>query len=204
MEMARTGRAVPRRHLGRRVDSAHLVQRAHHRRAGRPAGRTGLRRDGGGRDAHDRRQLPGPLGTLGGLLAGATPFGLGLGWLASNFALDIQLQALEGQKRARTLSSPSLMTVDNQPATVASGQKFPIISVTSVGGAQQASVTYTDVTTRLQVTPRVVGDGRILMTIAVKDDVFLKLVQRAGLDRPGREHPATRSLRPRSSTAARS
>ena len=118
--------------------------------------------------------FPAPLGTLGGLLAGATPFGLGLGWLASNFALDIQLQALEGQKRARTLSSPSLMTVDNQPATVASGQKFPIISVTVVGGAQQASVTYTDVTTRLQVTPRVVGDGRILMTIAVKDDVFLE------------------------------
>jgi type IV pilus assembly protein PilQ len=128
--------------------------------------------------------FPASLGTIGGLLAGATPFGLGLGWLASNFALDIQLQALEGQKRARTLSSPSLMTVDNQPATVASGQKFPIISVTVVGGAQQASVTYTDVTTRLQVTPRVVGDGRILMTIAVKDDVFLQPVTGAGLIAP--------------------
>lgn len=128
--------------------------------------------------------FPAALGTIGGLLAGSTPFGLGLGWLASNFALDIQLQALEGQKRARTLSSPSLMTVDNQPATVASGQKFPIISVTVVGGAQQASVTYTDVTTRLQVTPRVVGDGRILMTIAVKDDVFLQPVTGAGLIAP--------------------
>ena len=76
------------------------------------------------------------------------------------------------------------MTVDNQPATVASGQKFPIISVTVVGGAPQASVTYTDVTTRLQVTPRVVGDGRILMTIAVKDDVFLSSVSGAGLIAP--------------------
>ena len=128
--------------------------------------------------------LPASLGTIGGLLAGATPFGLGLGWLASNFALDIQLQALEGQKRARTLSSPSLTTVDNQPATVASGQKFPIISVTVVGGALQPSITYTDITTRLQVTPRVVGDGRILMTIAVKDDVFLNPVQGAGLVAP--------------------
>jgi type II secretory pathway component GspD/PulD (secretin) len=76
------------------------------------------------------------------------------------------------------------MTVDNQPATVASGQKFPIISVTVVNGAQQASVTYTDVTTRLQVTPRVVGEGRILMTIAVKDDVFLQPVTGAGLIAP--------------------
>jgi type IV pilus assembly protein PilQ len=128
--------------------------------------------------------FPASLGTIGSLLSGSTPFGLGLGWLASNFALDLQLQALEGQKRARTLSSPSLMTVDNQPATVASGQKFPIISVTVVNGAQQASVTYTDVTTRLQVTPRVVGEGRILMTIAVKDDVFLQPVTGAGLIAP--------------------
>ena len=41
--------------------------------------------------------FPAPLGTIAGLLAGSTPFGLGLGWLASNFALDIQLQALEGK-----------------------------------------------------------------------------------------------------------
>jgi type IV pilus assembly protein PilQ len=112
--------------------------------------------------------FPAALGTL---LAGANPFGLGLGWLASNFALDLQLQALEGQRRARILSSPSLLTVDNQPATVASGTKFPIISLTAVQGSQQASITFQDVTTRLQVTPRVVGDGRIVLTIAVKDEI---------------------------------
>jgi type IV pilus assembly protein PilQ len=113
---------------------------------------------------------------LGSLLLGANPFGLGLGWLASNFALDVQLQALEGQNRARVLSSPSLMTVDNQPATVASGRKFPIISITGVGGTQQASITFQDVTTRLQVTPRVVGDGRIVLTIAVKDETEVERI----------------------------
>jgi type IV pilus assembly protein PilQ len=122
--------------------------------------------------------------SLGSLLAGSTPFGLGLGWLASNFALDLQIQALEGQSRARVLSSPSLLTADNQPATVASGQKFPIISVTGVGGAQQASVTFQDVTTRLQVTPRVVGDGRILMSISVKDEVVLEVIQSLQLSAP--------------------
>ena len=128
--------------------------------------------------------FPAALGTVGGLLAGATPFGLGLGWLASNFALDLQIQALEGQHRARILSSPSLMTLDNQPATVASGQKFPIISLTGVQGAQQASVTFQDVTTRLQVTPRVVGDRRILMTIGVKDEVVVSVVTAVSLNAP--------------------
>ncbi len=48
--------------------------------------------------------FPAPLGSL---LVGATPFGLGLGWLASNFALDIQLQALEGESRARVSRRPA-------------------------------------------------------------------------------------------------
>ncbi|HEX2501739.1 MAG TPA: secretin and TonB N-terminal domain-containing protein [Methylomirabilota bacterium] len=127
--------------------------------------------------------FPASLGTL--LAAGAGgPFGLGLGWLASNFALDIQLQALEGQRRARILSSPSLLTVDNQPATVASGTKFPIISLTAVQGTQQASISFQDVTTRLQVTPRVVGDGRIVLTIAVKDEVAVERINTTFLIAP--------------------
>jgi type IV pilus assembly protein PilQ len=128
--------------------------------------------------------FPAPLSSLTGVLAGATPFGIGLGWLASNFALDLQIQALEGQNRARVLSAPTLMTVDNQAATVASGQKVPIISVTVVNGAQQASVTFQDVTTRLQVTPRVVGDGRILLTIGVKDEVVASTVNAIQLTAP--------------------
>ena len=123
-------RAIARCHLGRRVDSAHRHQRAAHRREGRPAGRAGGR---GARRATDPTTAANFPAALGSLLAGATPFGLGIGWLASNFALDLQIQALEGQRRARVLSSPSLLTTDNQPATVASGQKFPIISVTGVG-----------------------------------------------------------------------
>jgi type IV pilus assembly protein PilQ len=112
-------------------------------------------------------------------------FGLAVGWLASNLALDIQLQALEGENRARIISSPSLMTLENEPATIASGQKVPIISVTVVAGASQASVSYSDVTTRLQVVPRVAAeDGRLVLTIAVKRDTLLATVEAAGLRAP--------------------
>ncbi len=112
-------------------------------------------------------------------------FGLGLGWLASNFALDLSLQALEGEGKARVISSPSLMTLENEPATIASGQKIPIISVVVVGGAAQASVSYSDVTTRLQVVPRVAAeDGRIVLTLGVKRDTLLGTVEAAGLNAP--------------------
>jgi type IV pilus assembly protein PilQ len=112
-------------------------------------------------------------------------FGLTLGWLASNMALDITLQALEGDNRARVLSTPSLMTLENEPATIASGQKIPIISLITVGGAPQASVAYSDVTTRLQVVPRVAAeDGRLSLTIAVKRDTLLNTINAAGLTAP--------------------
>ena len=100
-------------------------------------------------------------------------FGLTFGWLASNFALDLQLQALEGEGRAKIVSRPSILTLDNQPANIASGQKIPIISLTVVGGAQQAAVTFQDVTTRLQVTPHVAGDdGQLLLSIGVKRETL--------------------------------
>lgn len=119
------------------------------------------------------------------IVGGAIPFGLALGWLASNFALDIQLNALEIEGRARVVSSPSLMTMDNEPANIASGQKFPIISVQVVGGAQQAQVQNVDVTTRLQVTPRIIqGEGKIAIGIAVKRDTIAGTVTAAGLTAP--------------------
>jgi type IV pilus assembly protein PilQ len=112
-------------------------------------------------------------------------FGLAFGWLASNLALDISLSALEGENRVRILSTPSLMTLENEPATIASGQKIPIISVIVVAGAPQASVTYSDVTTRLQVVPRVAAeDGRLVLTIAVKRDTLLNTITSAGLSAP--------------------
>lgn len=119
------------------------------------------------------------------IVGGAIPFGLALGWLASNFALDIQLNALEVEGRARVVSSPSLMTMDNEPANIAAGQKFPIISVQVVGGAQQAQVQNVDVTTRLQVTPRIIqGEGKIAIGIAVKRDTIAGTVTAAGLTAP--------------------
>jgi type IV pilus assembly protein PilQ len=126
-----------------------------------------------------------PTSGLAAPFAAGNLFGLTLGWLASNFALDLSLQALEGDRRARVISTPSLMTLENEPATIASGSKIPILSLIVVGGAPQASVTYSDVTTRLQVVPRVASeDGRIVLTIAVKREVQTGTVSGAGLVAP--------------------
>ena len=126
-----------------------------------------------------------PAPTASAFPAVGNLFGLTVGWLASNLALDLSLQAMEGEGRARILSSPSLMTLDNESATIASGQKIPIISTVVTGGAAQASVSFTDVTTRLQVVPRVLAEDRqIVLNLAVKRETLQELVPGQGLLAP--------------------
>jgi type IV pilus secretin PilQ/predicted competence protein len=116
---------------------------------------------------------------------GTAPFGLALGWLASNFALDIQLQALEGQGRARIVASPSLITLDNEAASIASGRQEPVITITSVSGAPQPAITFKDVTTRLQVTPRFLpGEGKLLLGIGVKRENVVDRINTATISGP--------------------
>jgi type II secretory pathway component GspD/PulD (secretin) len=76
-------------------------------------------------------------------------------------------------------------TLDNEPATIASGTQFPIISVTSVEGAQQAAVQFKDVTTRLQVTPRVIpGENKLQIGVHVKRQSVLDVIQTVTLVAP--------------------
>lgn len=126
-----------------------------------------------------------PPDALGGAFAGTTNlFGLSVGWIASNLALDLNLQALEAEGKARIISRPSVLTLEGEPATVSSGEKIPIISLTSVAGAQQASVTFADVTTRLQVIPRITADKRLFLSVGVKRESVIALIQSAGLTAP--------------------
>lgn len=109
-----------------------------------------------------------------------TGLGLAVGLIASNFALDAALQALEAEGKAEVISRPSVVTQENQPATVASGESIPIISVLVVQGAQQANVTYKDVTTRIQVIPRTTPDKKIHLTVGLKKEDLIEILESAG------------------------
>ncbi len=112
--------------------------------------------------------------------AAGTGLGLAIGIIASNFALDAALQALEAEGKAEIISRPSVVTQENQPATVASGESIPIISVLVTGGAQQPQVTFKDVTTRIQVIPRTTPDRKIQLTVGLKKEDLIEILQAAG------------------------
>jgi type IV pilus assembly protein PilQ len=105
--------------------------------------------------------LPAAVGTGGG---GA--IGLLLGSLTGAYDLDIRLSALENRGDGRILSSPKVLTLDNQPARIEQGVSIPFLSVSAAGTQTQ----FVDATLRLEVTPKVTNDNRVLMDIRVTDN----------------------------------
>ena len=89
-----------------------------------------------------------------------------LGSITGAFDLDIRLSALEERGEGRILSSPKVLTLDNQPARVEQGTSIPYLSVGAAGTQTQ----FVDATLRLEVTPHVTNDDRINMFIKVTDN----------------------------------
>ncbi len=104
-------------------------------------------------------------------LAGATPAGgLLLGLIGSNFNVNLAIQALEVQGKARTLAAPKTVTVENATASIERGFEVPFTSTPTTGVSQ---VQFKDALLRLQVTPRLIrddGEIKIQMKVVFNND----------------------------------
>ncbi len=111
------------------------------------------------------------LGDLAGALASTPGFSLGWGTISDNLSMTVILNALEEQKNANILSTPSLLTLDNQEAFITVGQNVPFVtgSFTNTGsggdGAQNPfqTIQRENVGITLRVTPHInEGDSVVL------------------------------------------
>ncbi|WBV62373.1 hypothetical protein PGH43_10635 [Legionella pneumophila 130b] len=73
-------------------------------------------------------------------LTGATPasVGIALAKLNDNILLDLELSALESEGRAELISSPRLITTNQQAAVIESGEEIPYQEATSSGATAVA------------------------------------------------------------------
>ncbi|TSA47243.1 MAG: type IV pilus secretin PilQ [Deltaproteobacteria bacterium] len=102
-------------------------------------------------------------------ILGVGPASLGLlfGTIGGNI-LDLQLSALQSDGKLNILSSPSLVTLDNQMASTENGEEIPY--VTPATATSPATVTWKKAVLRLEITPHVIDQKNIKMTIVVKKD----------------------------------
>jgi len=88
---------------------------------------------------------------------------------ATPLVLNATLNAMETRGEGKIISSPKIATLDNKTATITQGVEFPYLERDSAG---LATVKFKNIDLKLEVTPIVSPDDRILMKINIqKDDV---------------------------------
>ncbi|MFO0751766.1 MAG: type IV pilus secretin PilQ [Thermodesulfovibrionales bacterium] len=87
---------------------------------------------------------------------------------AQTLGLDLRLSAIEAMGKAKLLSTPKIMTLENEQALIRHGKKIP---VTTPGTTQGTFTTvYIDANLKLVVTPQVAPDGTVLLKLEVNKD----------------------------------
>ncbi len=87
----------------------------------------------------------------------------------SNLLLNAQLTAEQSEGNAKIISSPKVITLDNETATIKQGKEFPYLERDDAGGS---STKFKDVDLSLEVTPHITPDGRISMELKItKNDI---------------------------------
>ncbi|MCB1837178.1 MAG: type IV pilus secretin PilQ, partial [Alcanivoracaceae bacterium] len=100
--------------------------------------------------------------------ADATRFSLGFVDLNSGL-LELELSALDSAGRAELVATPKVLTADQQPALIASGQQIGYETATASGATQ---IAFIEAELRLEVTPQITPEGKVLMEIKVNNDAL--------------------------------
>lgn len=106
--------------------------------------------------------------TLAVDLGVAQPTGsIALGLLRNNTFLDLELSALQSDGYGEIISQPKVITSDKKKATIKSGTEVPYQQASSAGNT---NVQFKDAVLKLEVTPLITPDNRIVMTLTVAQD----------------------------------
>ena len=81
--------------------------------------------------------------------------------------LNLELSALEADGKGKVISSPRVVTADQQQALIEQGEEIPFQKATSSGAT---SVEFKKANLKLEVTPQITPDGNVILTVDVNKD----------------------------------
>ncbi len=109
---------------------------------------------------------------------------LGFAILGANYALDLELSAAQTEGRGEVISSPRVITANQQEAVIRQGQEIGYVTYqNSTGGgvgSGTATVQFKDAVLELKVTPTITADNRVYLAINVKKDALAGYVDAPG------------------------
>ena len=109
---------------------------------------------------------------------------LGLAILSSNYLVDLELSAAQTEGRGEVISSPRVITANQQEAVIRQGQQIGYVtyqnSATGAAGSGTATVQFKDAVLELKVTPTITADNRVYLKINVKKDALAAFIDAPG------------------------
>jgi len=115
-------------------------------------------------------------------LPATSPAGsFGLSILGADYLLDLELSAAQTEGRSELISSPRVISANNQEADIKQGQEIGYVTFSGgAAGAATATVQFKEAVLELKVTPTITNDNRIFLTLDVKKDAINSLVPNPG------------------------
>ena len=97
---------------------------------------------------------------------------IALGYITKNFNIFNKIAAMEEDQKLEVISSPRVLTLDNQEALVEQGTEVPYMQIDTqtTQTATLATVQFKKVTLSLKVVPHVTPDGSVMMDVEAKKD----------------------------------
>jgi type IV pilus assembly protein PilQ len=109
---------------------------------------------------------------------------LGLAILGADYLLDLELSAAQTEGRGEVISSPRVITANQQEADIKQGQEVGYVTFqNSAGGGAgsgTATVQFKEAVLELKVTPTITADDRVVLNLNVKKDNVAGFVDNPG------------------------
>ena len=99
--------------------------------------------------------------------------GFAVGFTSNDLFLTAELSALESSGQGEVVSQPKIITGDKQLATIKSGSEIPYQEGSASGAT---TVSFKEAVLKLEVTPNITPDDRILLDLVVNQDSLGDLV----------------------------
>jgi type IV pilus assembly protein PilQ len=110
--------------------------------------------------------------------AGSIAFGI----LSGNSLIDLELSAAQAENKGKIISSPRVITANQQQAEIMQGVEIPYQQSASSGAT---SISFKKAVLELKVTPQITPDNRIILSLDVKDQaVGQEVVASGGVEVP--------------------
>jgi len=101
---------------------------------------------------------------------GGANYNIGVGTFDVFGDINASLGLAETQDEVKIISSPRIVAVNNETASILQGTNIPIRAVSQANGVTTTSVSYKEIEMKLEVTPQVTSENDVIMQINIKRD----------------------------------